>query len=291
MLSEPVRQSLAREISHVFHLAAVYDLAVPETIAWKVNVNGTRHVTDWVRTLPHLKRYVYYSTAYVSGTREGRIYEHELEMNQSFKNHYERTKFEAEVLVQKWKGELPLTVIRPGIVKGNSHTGETIKFDGLYFMLRFFDRLRFLPIIPYPSNRGAIGNFVPVDYVTKATVYLAHSDKGVGKTYHLTDPHAYTMNEVYAMLMEEYLGRKPKGTVPLSWMKAALSVPAVRKWLKVEKEALDYFDLVAVYDTTEAERDLADSSIRLPDFRETVKPLVEFYRLHREDPDKMIPVT
>ena len=36
-------------VTHVFHLAAIYDLAVPKDIAFRVNVEGTRNVNEWVR--------------------------------------------------------------------------------------------------------------------------------------------------------------------------------------------------------------------------------------------------
>lgn len=37
-LSESKRIQLLNEVSHVFHLAAIYDLAVPKDIAYRVNV-------------------------------------------------------------------------------------------------------------------------------------------------------------------------------------------------------------------------------------------------------------
>ncbi|MFD4815489.1 SDR family oxidoreductase [Peribacillus butanolivorans] len=61
--------NLQQEITHVFHLAAIYDLAVPEKIAQLVNVVGTKHVNEWVKGLTKLKRYTYFSTAYVAGNR------------------------------------------------------------------------------------------------------------------------------------------------------------------------------------------------------------------------------
>ncbi|KIQ94289.1 Mercuric reductase [Anoxybacillus thermarum] len=134
-LLEKQLHMLAQSVTHVFHLAAIYDLAVPEDIARIVNVEGTKQVNEWVSLLPHLQRYVYFSTAYVSGTRQGVIFEHELDKGQSFKNHYEETKFLAEVAVREVAHNVPTTIIRPGIVVGHSKTGETMKFDGLYFML------------------------------------------------------------------------------------------------------------------------------------------------------------
>ncbi|WP_330219520.1 SDR family oxidoreductase [Peribacillus muralis] len=62
--------------------------------------------------------------------------------------------YEAEVLVEELKKEIPITIIRPGIVKGHSQTGQTIKFDGPYFILNFLDRLSFLPFFHTSFRRG-----------------------------------------------------------------------------------------------------------------------------------------
>ena len=64
------------------------------------------------------------------------VYEHELVMGQEFKNHYESTKFQAEVWARDMMDRVPTTIVRPAIVVGDSQTGETQKFDGPYFILR-----------------------------------------------------------------------------------------------------------------------------------------------------------
>lgn len=282
-LREKEQSAIHDSVTHVYHLAAIYDLAVPKNLAYKVNVVGTDNVNNWVKTLPKLKRYTYFSTAYVSGLREGKIYETELIMNQSFKNHYERTKYEAEVLVQQLIPTVPTTIIRPGVVKGHSKTGETNKFDGPYFIFNFFDKIRKLPIIPYLGNGDAEGNFVPQDYIIDATLFLSHSEKGIGKTYHLTDPNPYTVREQYKMIMEALIGKTPRGTIPLALSKAFLSFSSIRKWLGVEKEAMDYFTCYSSYDASQAQEDLKDSGIRCPSFKEALGPMVDFYKQNKND--------
>ena len=271
------------EITHLFHLAAIYDLAVPKNIAYLVNVKGTRNVNDYVLTLPNIKRYTYFSTAYVAGRREGKLYEHELVRPEQFKNYYEETKYEAEVLVRGIMDRIPVTVIRPGIVKGNTRTGETIKFDGPYFILNFLDRIRFMPIIPNITKSTCVINLVPVDFIIKATAYLTSSSKGVGKTYHLTDPKPYTVTEIYQMFLQGYNGKKPKGYLPFRITKAALSIRPLRKFLGVEVESLDYFTWKGEFDCTQAQADLAESGIKCPDFREGVRPMVEYYRANKNN--------
>ncbi len=206
---------LRASITHFFHLAAIYDLAVPKDLAYTVNVTGTEQVNRFVGTLNHLKRYIYFSTAYVSGDRTGIVKEDELDCGQGFKNHYEATKFEAEKRVAALQ-EVPYTIIRPGVVVGDSQTGETVKFDGPYFVMRFLDGMRNLPV-PYVGKGDNPFNIVPVDYILKATVYLAHAEKATHRTFHLTDPSPYTAREVYRMICEELRGKHPLTPFPERW--------------------------------------------------------------------------
>lgn len=284
-------QALQKSVTHVFHLAAIYDLAVPKDIAFDVNVNGTRNVNAWVKTLDNIKRYIYFSTAYISGSREGKIYEKDLSEGQSFKNHYEQTKYEAELVVDELKSSVPVTIIRPGIVKGHSKTGETIKFDGIYFMLNLLEHISFLPVIPYLGVGEPEGNFVPSDYVLQATSYLALAPLGEGKTYHLTDPNPYTMKELYKMLSEHFLGKTPRGQIPLSLARNSLSLSPLRKWLQVEKEAMDYFTIHSSYDCSQAIVDLKGSGIACPDLKSTIIPMINFYRKYKHDYKKHIEIS
>lgn len=210
-LSDETIIMLQEQVEVVWHLAAIYDLAVPRPIAWKVNVHGTEMMNLFVESLPKLKRYVYFSTAYVAGTREGNLLETELIRPNNFKNFYEETKFEAELLVDQLKSNLPVTIIRPGIVWGNSKTGETIKFDGPYFIVNMIDRLKKLPIIPYIGHSTSLINVVPVDYIYRAAVYLSEIEEAKGKTVHLTDPNPHPVQEVYRAFVKEITGKTPRG--------------------------------------------------------------------------------
>ncbi len=124
------------EATIVFHLAAIYDLAVERSLAMRVNVEGTRNVTRFAASLRALKHFHHVSTCYVAGQRIGRILEIELEHAAGFRNHYEETKYRAELEVERAKRELPVIIHRPSVVCGDSRTGETAKYDGIYYMMR-----------------------------------------------------------------------------------------------------------------------------------------------------------
>ncbi|WP_079508198.1 SDR family oxidoreductase [Mesobacillus jeotgali] len=287
-IDQQVNARLGAKITHIFHLAAIYDLAVPREIAYRVNVEGTRNVNDWATTLKNIQRYTYFSTAFVAGKREGILYEDELIKPPGFKNFYEETKYEAEVLVESVKSEIPVTIIRPGIVKGHSKTGETIKFDGPYFIMNFIDRLGFMPFLPTLGKGDTVVNLVPVDYIIEATTYLTFADIGAGKTYHLTDPNPYKVSELYEMMMLELLKKQPKGSVPLSLAKAGLNFRGLRRYLGVEKEALDYFTWRGTFDSSQAQDDLKGSGIVCPDFKEGIAVMAAFYRENKHKPHYQI---
>lgn len=266
-----------------WHLAAIYDLAVPRQAAWKVNVEGTENVNTFILTLPKLQRYMYFSTAYVAGARQGILYENELIRPDKFKNYYEETKFEAEVLTEKLKPQVPLTIIRPGIVRGHSHTGETVKFDGPYFFLNMIDKVRKLPFIPYLGRSTAFINVVPIDYILDASIFLSKLPEAGGKTVHLTDPNPHPVEEVYRKMVSEMTGKMPKSRIPHRLAEWSLSISPIRKFLGVEKETLDYLTWEASFDTEQAQSLLSGSGIRCADFLESMPQMVRFYELHKSD--------
>ncbi|NNE97636.1 MAG: NAD-dependent epimerase/dehydratase family protein [Pyrinomonadaceae bacterium] len=134
-MSDTDLEVVLRETTDIYHLAAVYDLAVEKDLAYRVNVEGTKNVNDIVRKVKSLQRYNYISTCYVAGKRDDRIYENELEHDKGFRNYYEETKHFAEIEVEKLKGDYPVTIYRPSVVCGDSVTGETAKYDGIFYVM------------------------------------------------------------------------------------------------------------------------------------------------------------
>src|SRR5918997_1350954 len=223
-------ERLRAEVESVFHLAAIYNLAVPLAAAQRVNVGGTGNVLELCLAAERLERFVYASTAYVAGRRRGVVYEHELALGQGFKNHYESTKFQAEVWVRELIDRVPTVILRPAIVVGDSETGETEKFDGPYYLLRAIARAHAAGrAIPQFGRSEAAFNVVPVDYVVGAAVAAAADPAMAGETLHLVDPDPLTTPQPVSLLSEEYAGRAPEGRVPPALVSASLRLGPVRR--------------------------------------------------------------
>jgi thioester reductase-like protein len=128
-------KALTAELTAIHHTAAVYYLGAKKELVERVNVDGTRTVLEMAADCAKLRRLTHWSTAQVSGARSGVILEEELDTGQRFRNFYEETKFRAERLVHDAARRLPITILRPGIIVGDSQTGEIDKFDGPYYLL------------------------------------------------------------------------------------------------------------------------------------------------------------
>ena len=208
-------------------------------------------------------------------------------MGQGFKNRYESTKFAAEVRVREAMAKgLKAIIIRPAVVVGDSRTGETDKFDGPYHAFNMVERLKYLPMrLPRLGPSDAEVNLVPIDYLVDATIALARHAEAEGQTFQISDPTPLKAVELYDMACALVSGRHAAGySVPPILAEKALEVPAVRKWLKVPREVLVYFNHKAKYDCTNTLRVLADTAVKVPSVHDYFPTLHKFWQAHKDEP-------
>jgi thioester reductase-like protein len=201
-LSGGMGERMRSEVTTVVHCAASVSFDLPLDESRSVNVGGTRRVLEFARGCARLERFSYVSTAYVAGEPPGTFRENQLDVGQRFRNPYERSKFEAELMLRKEGADLPLQILRPSIVVGDSGTGRTSSFNVLYGPLKAYARGA-VPAIP--ARRDSPVDIVPVDYVADRVHELA--TRGPNGTFHLVaGRNATTVGRLLEMSSEE-LGR------------------------------------------------------------------------------------
>lgn len=277
--------TLQAEVTEVWHLAAVYDLSVRRSVARKVNVEGTRNVLDFAEGCAALRRFQYVSTCYVSGRYAGIYREGDLAKGQRFNNHYEETKFLAEAEVrERMKRGLPATIYRPAVVVGDSRTGDTQKYDGPYFAIRWLLKQPGIAIMPVvgDASRSRL-NVVPRDFVTEAISYLSGQDRSLGKTYQLADPEPLTIDEVLTAVAKAAGRVMVRVPLPVGLAKAAIDwVPGVYRLMQIPSSTIDYFVHPTYYDTANTRADLAGTGIEVPPLRSYLPTLISFMKVHPE---------
>lgn len=279
-ISEADLEIVKAETTDVFHLAAAYDLAIPKDLAYRVNLEGTKNVNEFVRSLPNLRRYNYVSTCYVAGRRTGEIRETELEHNAGFRNFYEESKYLAEMEVEKLKDASPVTIFRPSVVVGDSQTGETAKYDGIYYLIHYLRKspslLRFINV----GNDAVKLNLVPVDFVVEGIAALAKDKNAVGKTVAIADPNPLTTKELFDSIAEALTGKRSVFTPPPKLVESSLSLPISPPITGLPLFGVPYFFLMQTYDTSIADELLSANNIACPNFRSYVKNLLSFVESH-----------
>ena len=268
------------ETTRIFHLAAVYDLAVERELAMRVNVGGTRNVLEFARSMPQLRHFHHVSTCYVAGKREGAILETELRHDAGYRNFYEESKYLSEMEVEALRHELPITIHRPAVVCGDSKTGETVKYDGVYYLILYLLNWPSLSAINIGNHKVSL-NLVPVDFVVDAMAALAFDERAIGKTLQLADPSPLSTNQLFNAITRSINGKQSRITAPMPWVRFFLMLPPSPKITGLPHHAVPYFFVKQLYDTSQSQHLLASHSIRCPPFDTYVDRIVAFVRQHR----------
>jgi thioester reductase-like protein len=270
---------LRGKIEHVFHLAAVYDMTAPPERNTAVNVGGTTHAVELARALD-AKRLHHVSSIAVAGTYKGVFDEEMFDEGQRLPSPYHRTKYESERIVRE-QPYVPWRVYRPGIVVGDSETGEMDKIDGPYYFFKAIQRLRALlpEWVPLIGLDLGLTNIVPVDWVAGALEHIAHEPELDGRAFHLTDPRPQRVDQLINELAT--VAHAPRFAVSVDkrlidplpkWPFAlALALPPWRqvrslalRELGIPEEVLAHMELVPRFDSREAARALAGSPLEQP---------------------------
>jgi long-chain acyl-CoA synthetase len=178
--------SLVLGLTHIIHTVADLRLHAPIEELRKTNLVGTLNLLKLAiqaRKNGKFYRFSHISTAYVAGKRSGTVFEEDLTDKYGFWSNYEKSKYESEKAVRE--SNLPYSIFRPGMIVGDSKTGEIKTFNTLYILLKLYltEKLKFIP-----TSSSLTLNPVPVDYVANSVRNLTFNPQAEGKTFHLTAP-------------------------------------------------------------------------------------------------------
>lgn len=208
-----------------FHLAALTDLRdtpAVEKMLKKINVDGTRKVLEMLSSLNKVVEFCYVGTAYSCGSATGRVSPDKIDLDQKFRNPYEKSKLEAEIMVRDFSRRtgIKCRYFRPSVTCGRLMEpvlGAINKFDVFYAWAGFFLQMKLKQLndparryeepvnvdlgICYNQKSGL--NIVPVDYVAKV-MYQVCAQKDPGESYHLVND-TETPHSLYIPIMLDKL--------------------------------------------------------------------------------------
>jgi len=236
------------------------------------NVQGTRALTSWADA-HGVPRFHLVSTAYACGMAHGVVREVMHHAQPEFHTDYQRTKWLAETDTLRWARSTGrvLTILRPGLVIGDSATGFTQQFSGFYQLARMVDVCyrRFVHLrngslhlpMRLPGRPDAEQNLVPADFLGAAITEIVARPELHGRIYHLTNP-APPINAEIKSWFEAYYdidgGEFADGSEDRYGSAPELT------FLSMNEVVLKQFEYAPRFDCTNTTAALADSPVTFP---------------------------
>ncbi len=283
-LSQRDWSAAAEGATRIIHGAASvrFDMSLEE--ARRINVEGARNMLRLAEEAHRggaLRSFTYVSTSFVAGRREGLVREDELETGQRFRNTYERSKCEAEALVSGRAAELPVAILRPSIIVGDSRTGATSSFHTIYWPLRVYAQKGWR-ILPGRSDTQV--DMVPVQFVAEATVRLAFESLAAGRTFHLCagPDRSATIGEIVESAARFFRLPPPRFVSPALFLAVLRPLLAATLWgprrriLRQGRFYRPYLDMRLEFDTTQADALLGPAGIAPPRVMDYLERLFAF---------------
>jgi thioester reductase-like protein len=274
------------DVDHVVHCAAIYDITADDAMQRAANVEGTRAVICMAKKIDATLHHV--SSIAVAGTFPGTFAETDFDVSQELPTPYHQTKFEAEELVRNEPG-LRYRIYRPGVVVGDSRTGEMDKIDGPYYFFALFAELARLPrYTPMRLPDTGRNNIVPVDYVVDAMAELMHQQGRDGQTFHLTASAAIGLCGIYRGIASA-AGLPPlRGKLPSWTSRPVLNATGRAKTLRnrvahklgIPAEVFDIVDLAPTFSSEATQAALRGTGITVPDFASYAPKLWTYWAQH-----------
>lgn len=295
-------EQIVGKIDHFFHLAAIYDLEADPEAEMRTNIEGTRNAVA-LATAIGAKRFHHMSSIAAAGLYQGVFREDMFEEATNLEHPYFTSKHESEKLVRN-ECRIPWRIYRPGLVIGDSRTGEMDKVDGPYYFFKLIQKMRkLLPSwLPSIGIEGGRINLVPVDFVVAALVHLAHVEGEDGRCFHLTDPHPLRVGDILNVFARA--AHAPDMTIRLNAALLRLIPPgimttlmtltptrrirkAVMKDLGLPQDIFTFVNYPTRFDNREAARLLEPAGIRAPPLEDYAWRIWDYWERHL-DPDLRI---
>ena len=269
--------------THIVHMAALTQFDADLATARQINVQGVENVIELARLakrVGRLQHWTHVSTAYVVGNRTDMIKSGELEYGGKFRNAYEQSKHEAELLLQPFRCDYPLTIFRPSIIVGHSETGEAGNCSTVYWAIRNYlsGQTKVYAKADTPLD------LIPVDFVVNAMFQLIQDKRVAGKTLTLAGGRRTTVSlSEFTDEICRYINSplptiiNPKKLKRLKWLMMIIKLSKRHKRFICQAESfLPYFSQNPRFDVSETEQLLKQTGIKVPYLYEYLPNILNF---------------
>lgn len=208
----------------IYHLGALMAFGADRDQSRAANVAATRAVLDLATEAPGLRRLVHLSGFRLVGGHQHR--HHGIDPDGPYRaadydrlyrrlGAYEASKMEADHLVRDRAAAraIPLTVINPGGVIGDSRTGETVQSIGFAALVEMLYRGK-MPAVP--GGRHTWLPLITVDFLADFLARVPEAPDAAGQDYALLDDRTPALAELLGLVARHLGVHAPRRRIPLA---------------------------------------------------------------------------
>ncbi|MCG7408765.1 alpha/beta fold hydrolase [Paenibacillus sp. ACRRX] len=238
----PADLQLLHHVDIIIHAGGPMDILLTAEEAQQVFLDGAREITNIAKMihdsnpLKHFIHVVGFKSPYSEQDHESQRHNDQ----DSKEPPYEKMKFEADLFIRQalrpWG--IPLSVVNPSVVIGDSYTGITEQVGGLGILV---DTVRRNLMALVPGGKDYWLPLVHVDHVAAFIAALSAEERPVDHTYYLLDQKSNSpdMIELTRLVSKEVRVNGPFGAIPHRFLKAILNLGA-GKLVNMPKESIDF---------------------------------------------------
>ncbi|MBG1264949.1 amino acid adenylation domain-containing protein [Nostoc sp. WHI] len=188
-------RELANKLDLIYHAGAFVNLVYPYNILRATNVLGTQEIirlasqgkvtpVHFISTIDVLNPLSFHERNMI---REDEHLDNPYELKQG----YTQTKWVAEKLVIAAQSRgIPTCIYRPGMISGHSQTGVSQANDLISRIIKGMIQMGSAP------NLEQWINLTPIDFASKAILYLSRQKESTGKVFHIVNPNPLLWNKL-----------------------------------------------------------------------------------------------
>jgi len=177
---------------------------------------------------------------------------------------------------------VPITVLRPTIIVGDSKTGEIDPTEAPHALLQVIINSPRELRLPMPGRGDQPCHFVPIDFVIEAGLAIADAHDSVGRTFHIADERPASISRVFDLINEA--AERPPAPAGFARNLAAFvfNSPGLDRLTQVPKSFWDLLATEVTYDTRNAQEVLAGNGIECPSVTSYIQNVVQQLRKQQD---------
>ena len=269
-------QNDCASVTEIHNCAGLYRFGMTAKEARSANVGIVEKLIRFAKKLPMLQRVVHISGYRVGGQDPAMVPWNDAHRDALYKKlgAYEASKVESDAIIQALaqSAEIPLTIVNPSSVIGDSATGESEQFIGLASTIeQIYNR----EMAALPSGEAVFLPIVTVDYFANFMAAAAVDPEAAGRAYWVLDDNTPPLPALLTHLGEHLGAVVPKFKIPVR------VIQRLPRWItQADPETLSFMSTDR-YPTAAANELAARHGLEQPDTLMSLERWADYLAAHR----------